>query len=63
MKVRVNTDRCVGNGVCEALAPDLFTVTDDGQARVLADEIPDAQRESAMQAVQGCPARALAAED
>jgi len=41
----------------------VVTVTDDGQARVLADEIPDAQRESAMQAVQGCPARALAAED
>ncbi len=59
MKVRVNPDRCVGNGICEAVAPELFIVEDDGQARLLVDDIPPAQHELATEAVQSCPAQAL----
>ena len=59
MKVIVDPDRCVGNGVCEALAPDLFEVADTGQAELLVDPIPEEQLELVRNAVESCPALAL----
>ena len=35
MKVGVDRDRCVGSGTCEALAPDVFEVDDDGVLTLL----------------------------
>ncbi|BBZ35065.1 ferredoxin [Mycolicibacterium confluentis] len=61
MKVTVDQQLCVGNGLCEAAAPDLFAVGDDGMAQVLVDEIPAADQELADEAVAACPARALIA--
>jgi ferredoxin len=35
VKVGVDRDRCVGSGTCEALAPDVFEVGDDGVLTLL----------------------------
>lgn len=59
MKVTVDSDRCVGNGVCEAMAPELFEVAGDGQTRLLVDEIPTAQKPLTQAVVESCPALAL----
>ncbi len=59
MKVTVDQQLCVGNGLCEAAAPDLFAVGDDGMAQVLVEEIPHTAEELAREAVRSCPARAL----
>ncbi|MGV0741340.1 ferredoxin [Mycolicibacterium sp. XJ870] len=59
MRVTVNLDLCVGNGVCEAVAPDVFVVGADGAAELLVDEIASDQRQLVTEAVQSCPARAL----
>ena len=59
MKVTVDRTLCVGNGLCEAAAPELFAVGDDGEAQVLVGEIPAAEHQRAREAVQACPARAL----
>ncbi len=59
-RVQVDRERCVGSGVCESLAPDVFEVDDDGLLMVHREE-PDAdQLEDVRDAVQQCPARALA---
>jgi ferredoxin len=61
-RVEVDRDRCVGSGTCEALAPAVFEVDDDGVLAVLRepaeDELPDVR-----DAVQVCPTRALALAD
>jgi ferredoxin len=61
-RVEVDRDRCVGSGTCEALAPVVFEVDDDGVLAVLRepaeDELPDVR-----DAVQACPTRALALAD
>ena len=62
-RVEVDRDRCVGSGACEALAPMVFEVDDNGVLAVLraqpaADEVPDVR-----DAVQACPTRALALAD
>ena len=59
-RVEVDRDRCVGSGACEALAPMVFEVDDNGVLAVLraqpaADEVPDVR-----DAVQASPTRALA---
>ncbi|MFF2554044.1 ferredoxin [Nocardia sp. NPDC058058] len=62
MRVVVNPDLCVGNGLCEVVAPALFEVGDDGVARVLSPEIADSAIDLAERAVIACPARALRVE-
>jgi ferredoxin len=62
-RVEVDRDRCVGSGTCEALAPAVFEVDDDGVLAVLRtepgeDELPDVR-----DAVTACPTRALALAD
>jgi ferredoxin len=62
-RVEVDRDRCVGSGTCEALAPGVFEVDDDGVLAVLRtepgeDELPDVR-----DAVTACPTRALALAD
>lgn len=55
----VITDACVGHGVCETLAPDLFEVGDDGVSHVLVDKVPVGREEAAGTAVRSCPALAI----
>lgn len=62
-KVAVHRDLCVGNGVCEALAPEMFAVGDDGEVRILAQPVSADDAELAVQAVASCPARALYIEE
>jgi ferredoxin len=62
-RVEVDRDRCVGSGTCEALAPAVFEVDDDGVLAVLRpepgeDDLPDVRG-----AVTACPTRALALDD
>jgi ferredoxin len=58
-RVAVDRERCVGSGACEALAPDVFEVDDDGvlvvhRSEPAADELGDVE-----DAVRACPTRAL----
>jgi ferredoxin len=62
-RVEVDRTRCVGSGTCEALAPAVFEVDDEGVLAVLRtepgeDELPDVR-----DAVTACPTRALALAD
>jgi ferredoxin len=59
MRIVVDRSRCTGLGMCEAEAPDLFEVQDDGTLLVL-DESPGAAHRDAVQAaVEACPTEAL----
>lgn len=59
MEVRVDTAACAGHGVCEALAPHIFEVDDDGKAHVIAQTIDEADRVDVGYAVNQCPEQAL----
>lgn len=63
MKVRVDTNKCSGIGLCEVTAPDVFEVGDDGQARAINPEPPQDERAVVEQAVNDCPTGALSIED
>ena len=59
MRIVVDYSKCTGLGMCEAEAPDIFEVQDDGTL-VLLDETPsEDQRAAAEAAVESCPTEAL----
>ena len=59
MKVTVDRDRCVGNGVCEVTAPEHFVVDDNGEVQLQFTEVPPEQQQLVLDAVASCPAQAL----
>ncbi|HEY1973642.1 MAG TPA: ferredoxin [Pseudonocardia sp.] len=59
MRVVVDRDKCTGLGMCEAEAPDLFELQDDGSLVILNDQPSDTQRAEAEAAVDACPTEAL----
>lgn len=63
MRIVADYDKCSGLGMCEAEAPDLFEVQDDGSLLIL-DETPGSdQREAAEAACAACPTEALSLVD
>jgi len=59
VQAQIDDQLCVGTGMCEATAPDLFEVGDDGTARVLVGVLPVERVEAAREAAANCPTRAL----
>ncbi|PXX57471.1 ferredoxin [Nocardia tenerifensis] len=58
MKIIVDRARCEGHGMCEALAPNLFRVGDDGVVEP-ADLVGEGDRDLVRLAVDSCPVEAL----
>jgi ferredoxin len=61
-RVLVDRERCVGSGTCEALAPDLFEVGDDGVVELLRPNPAD-DDDAVRDAVSACPTGALSLGD
>ncbi len=59
MRIVVDHDLCEGNAVCVRVAPEIFAVGDDDQARVLIEDPPASQRANIEAAVARCPRQAL----
>ena len=59
MRVVVDLDACEGNARCMDVAPEIFELGDDDQARVLIERPPEELRAKAEQAVRLCPRAAI----
>ncbi|MFC5947544.1 ferredoxin [Pseudonocardia lutea] len=59
MRILLDEGKCCGLGMCEAEAPDLFEVQDDGSLVVLNPEPRPDQLDEARAACSACPAGAL----
>ncbi len=64
MKVRVDRERCQGHARCAALAPELFTLDQFGNARETGDgTVPAALADKAYLARANCPEFAIEVND
>ena len=63
MKIVVDRDLCQGHGVCEAEAPDVFSVSKKGVLTVLEESPGEPRRAAVEQAVAFCPTKALRIEE
>jgi ferredoxin len=60
MKVDVKPGRCVGHTLCNATAPEVFELDDDGYVAIGKDTVIPAELEPlALAGVAACPERAL----
>jgi ferredoxin len=59
LRIVLDETKCTGLGVCEAKAPDLFELMEDGTLKMLCERPPAEQRAAAEDAVASCPTEAL----
>ena len=63
MKVIVDSETCLGCGVCESIAPDIFVLGDEIYAKVIMNPIPEQMRDVVEEAVSECPEEAISIID
>ena len=61
IKITIDRDKCVGAGVCVALAPEVFQLDDEDKATVIAAD--GAPIEDIRDAADRCPTGAIAVEE
>ena len=59
MKVSVNDELCRGHGVCVAVCPEVFTLTDDGYAVAIPDDVAPEFERAVAEAIESCPEQAI----
>jgi ferredoxin len=59
MKVVVDQDLCMGCGVCEIIAPEIFELGDELHAIVILDPISEKYRLIVEEAIAECPEVAI----
>ncbi|MGO9382496.1 MAG: ferredoxin [Mycobacterium sp.] len=59
VRVEFDQDSCIGSGICESLAEDVFRVGDDGVMTPVTDVVPDEREGAVTQAVARCPTGAI----
>ena len=58
MKFFVNDD-CIGCGLCPSVCPEVFSMTDEGVAKAIAEDVVDGTAACAQEAAQQCPVSAI----
>lgn len=59
LTVVVDMDKCSGLGMCEAVAPDIFEVQEDGHLRLLTEVACSSRRGELEEACDACPTQAI----
>ncbi len=55
MKVKIDRDECIGDGVCADICPEVFEMDDEEKAIVLGDSVPDDAVDDCNEAIESCP--------
>lgn len=59
MKLRIEKQRCVGNARCWTVAPEVFTLDEDGYISVEEISVPEELRKSAWLGARSCPEKII----
>jgi ferredoxin len=62
VKIEVDPETCIGNGMCCALAPAFFELNFEGELTILKDDPADAHRAEVEDAAASCPVGAIKIE-
>lgn len=58
MKYKVN-ENCIGCGLCTGMCPEVFSMTDEGLAIAIDEDVPEDALDSAAEAMDSCPVGAI----
>jgi ferredoxin len=59
MDVKIDPNACMGCGICETIAPEIFLLGDEIHAHILLHPVPETMRDLVLQAIDECPERAI----
>ena len=59
MKIRIDKARGVGTARCWAIAPEIYTLDDEGYIAVEEIEVPAGQEDLARRGARACPERVI----
>ena len=59
MKVRIEKAQCVGNARCQAVAPALYPLDDDGYIDTLGFDVTPGNEKAAVNGARACPERII----
>ncbi|WP_436700933.1 ferredoxin [Nocardioides sp. BYT-33-1] len=59
MKIKVDFDLCESNGLCEAMAPEVFELDDDDFLQLHTEHTTDENIDNVKRAVAACPRAAI----
>ena len=59
MKIVLDRVTCMGMGMCESFAPEVFEVEDDGELTLHSEAVPEGLEDLVAQAVEACPTQSL----
>ncbi len=62
MKAIVDAENCTGCGLCVETCPEVFKMSDEEVAVVIADPVPAEAAETCQTAVDDCPTEAISIE-
>ena len=62
MKVKVNSDACIGCGACTAIAPDVFEINDEGISEAMVNEVTEDEVDNVKEVIESCPTGAIIEE-
>jgi ferredoxin len=63
VKVRVDEDLCIGCGICEGIAPEVFSLENGPVAEVIMDPVEADFQDAAREAAEECPETAIIIEE
>jgi ferredoxin len=63
MKLRVDITKCQGIGLCEAIAPSLFAIGEDGLSHAIKDDPSPEELDAVREVIANCPAGAISLVD
>lgn len=61
-RIVVDRDVCQGHGQCALIAPDLFSLDDNGELVLASEVVDDSRRPDVEDAADVCPTQALTIE-
>jgi len=59
VKVSIDTAKCAGHARCNAVAPEVYALDDDGYALPYDGEVPPELEAKAREGAESCPERAI----
>lgn len=63
MRASVDEQECIGSGMCVGIAPEIFELTSEGHATVVAAAVGSDEEEAMRNAAACCPVEAITIED